>query len=37
MNLSNQNYHIQIHMCNLQLEKNKNKQKYGVQEGFYGN
>ena len=25
MNLSNQNYHIQIHMCKLQLEKKKKK------------
>ena len=39
MNLCNQNYHIQKHMCKLQLEKKKNKktkQKRGVQEGFYG-
>ena len=38
MNLFNQNYHIQIHMCRLQLEKKKQKQKQncGVQEGFYG-
>ena len=36
MNLFNQNYHIQIHMCKLQLEKKKQKQNCGVQEGFYG-
>ena len=34
MNLFNQNYHIKIHMCKLQVEKKK-KQKCGVQEGFY--
>ena len=36
MNLFNQNYHIQIHMCKLQLEKKKQKRNCGVQEGFYG-
>ena len=25
MNLFNQNYHIKIHMCKLQVEKKKNK------------
>ena len=39
MNLFNQNYHIQMHMCKLQLvkkkKKKKQKQKYGVQEGLY--
>ena len=36
MNLFNQNYYMQIHMCKLKLEKKKQKQKLGVQEGFYG-
>ena len=27
MNLFNQNYHIKIHMCKLQVEKKKTKQK----------
>ena len=37
MNLFNQNYHIQIHMHKLQLEKKKKKVVGGgVQEGFYG-
>ena len=34
MNLFNQNYHIQVRMRKLQLEK---KKKRGVQKGFYGN
>ena len=29
MNLFNQNYHIQIHMCNLQLEKKKKNKNMG--------
>ena len=35
MDLFNQNYHIQIHMCISCNLKNK-KQKHGVQERFYG-
>ena len=35
MNLFNQNYHIQVHMRKLQLERKKKK--HGVQKGFYGN
>ena len=34
MHLFNQNYHIQIHMHKLQIEKQK-KKKRGVQEKFY--
>ena len=35
MNLFNQNYHIQVRMRKLQLEKKKKKR--GLQKGFYGN